>query len=57
MEDDLHAVHDTADRAGVADVTANEGVAWITLDVRQALEMPSIGERVEVDHLRVGSLG
>ncbi len=49
MDDPLDAREEAGDEVAVADVAVDELVAGVGLDVAQVLEVPGVGQLVEVD--------
>ena len=42
---------------GILDVAFDESVVGIRLDIAEVFEVASVGQGIEVDHLRIGSVG
>ena len=44
-------------QSAVLDVAFDESVVGIRLDVAEVFQVASVGQGIEVDHLRIGSVG
>ena len=53
VDDGLDAGEEAADQVPVADVAEDEFVAGVVLDVLEVVEVPGIGQLVQVDDLRL----
>jgi hypothetical protein len=53
VHDGVYPRHHVVDGLPVADVAPNEAVAWVVLDRSQVLEVPRVGEFVEIHDLAV----
>ena len=55
VDDRVTPLHRSRHDLGVADVTTDERVTRVALDVAQVLETPGVGQDVEVHHLETGT--